>query len=118
MCPEVINEPGSVDVAAASFAPITSKTTGGAPLDMQSLLDIQVSLSVELGRVKLSLEKVTQLTPGALIELGRPAAEPVDVFVNGTPIARAEVVTVGDKYGIRIVELVSPEERLKRMARK
>jgi flagellar motor switch protein FliN/FliY len=107
----------AVEVAPAAFAPLTPKPGSGAPLDLQALLDISVTLAVELGRVKLSLERVTKFTPGTVVELTRAANEPVDVLVNGTPVARAEVVTVGEKYGIRILELVSPEERLRRVAR-
>jgi flagellar motor switch protein FliN/FliY len=117
MTSETQAAPPPIDVTAAAFPPVQQKTPAGAPLEMQALLDIPVTLTVELGRVKLPLERVTQFSPGVLVELGRPASEPVDILVNGTPIARAEVVTVGDKYGIRIVELVAPEERLKRMAR-
>ncbi|MBI3819097.1 MAG: flagellar motor switch protein FliN [Planctomycetes bacterium] len=116
MCPEPQNS-SAAEVGPAAFAPIASAGVAGAPIEMQSLLDIPVTLSVELGRVKLPLERVTQFAPGVVIELQRVAGEPVDVLVNGTPVARAEVVTVGDKYGIRIVELVSPEERLRKMAR-
>lgn len=116
MCPETQNE-SAVEVGAAPFAPLVSSGSIGSPLEMQALMDIPVSLSVELGRVKLPLERVTKFAPGVIVELARTAGEPVDVLVNGTPVARAEVVTVGDKYGIRIVELVSPEERLKKMAR-
>ena len=106
-----------VEVASAPFSPLQPKASQGNPLEMQALLDIPVTLTVELGRVRLPLERVTQFAPGSLVELLRASNEPVDVLVNGTPVARAEVVTVGEKYGIRILELVSPEERLKRMAR-
>lgn len=116
MATETPNAP-AVEVGAAIFSPLSGSSATGAPLDMQALLDIPVTLSVELGRVKLPLERVTQFAPGVIVELSRASGEPVDVLVNGTPVARAEVVTVGDKYGIRIVELVSPEERLRRMAR-
>ena len=114
---QTIPENQAIDVAPAQFAPLQAKAAQGAPLDMQSLLDIPVTLTVELGRVKLPLERVTQFAAGSLVELARASNEPVDVLVNGTPVARAEVVTVGEKYGIRIVELVSQEERLKRMSR-
>ncbi|MBL8695836.1 MAG: flagellar motor switch protein FliN [Planctomycetes bacterium] len=107
----------SVEVAPVAFQEIARKPTSGAPLEIQSLLDIPVTLAVELGKVRLPLERVTRLATGSVIELNRLSTEPVDILVNGTPVARAEVVTVGEKYGVRIVELVSPEERLKRMAR-
>lgn len=107
----------AIAVGAAAFTPLQPKAPQGAPLDLNALLDIPVTLTVELGRVKLPLERVTQLAQGSLVELAKASNEPVDVLVNGTPVARGEVVTVGEKYGIRILELVSPEERLKRMAR-
>src|SRR5262245_42634054 len=114
---ETTQDSPAVDVGAPPFSPLPSGPAGGTPIEMDVLLDIPVTISVELGRVKLPLENVTQFAPGMLVELPRIASEPVDLLVNGTPVARAEVVTVGEKYGVRIVELVSPEERLKRMAK-
>jgi flagellar motor switch protein FliN/FliY len=110
-------ESAPVEVGGAPFAPLTTPTPrAGSGPSLQQLLDIPVTLSVELARVALPLERVTQLAPGAVIDLEREASLPVDVLVNGTPVARAEVVTVGEKYGIRVVSLVSPEERLKHAA--
>lgn len=107
-----------VEVASPSFAPLLPAAGHDAgALDLQSLLDIPVTVSVELGRVRELLDRVTRWAPGTVLDLKRSATEPVEVLVNGTPVARAEVVTVEDRYGIRIVELVSPEERLKRVVR-
>ena len=107
-----------VDVATPSFASLQAGAAADASsLDLQSLLDIPVTISVELGRVRLPLDRVTRWAPGTVLDLMRASTEPVEVLVNGTPVARAEVVTVEDRYGIRIVDLVSPEERLKRVAR-
>ncbi len=103
----------AVPVGSPRLRPLAPKAPAGVSLDLEQLMDIPVTLAVELGRVKLSLDRVTRLAPGALVELPRASTDPVDVLVNGTPVARAEVVTVGEQYGIRIVELVSPEDRVK-----
>ncbi|PWV63274.1 flagellar motor switch protein FliN [Plasticicumulans acidivorans] len=84
-----------------------------ANLDM--ILDIPVTLSMELGRTRLSVRELLQLTQGSVVRLDRPAGEPLDILVNGCLIARGEVVVVNERFGVRITEISSPEERVKRL---
>lgn len=84
---------------------------GGADLDLAALLDISVTLSVEVGSARIPIGKLLRLGPGAVVELDRPAGEPLAVLANGTLVARGEVVLVGERYGIRLTEVVSPAQR-------
>ncbi len=88
-------------------------TGGGANLDV--VLDISVTLSLELGRAQISIRQLLQLHPGAVVELDRLVGEPLDVLVNGTLIAHGEVVVVNDKFGIRLTDVVSAAERVKKL---
>lgn len=83
-------------------------------LDM--ILDIPMQVSVELGRTRMPIKEVIQLTQGSVIELSKTAGEHLEVFVNNKLIARGEVVVVNDKFGIRISEILSPQERVERMS--
>lgn len=91
--------------------------TGGFPVDaglaanLRLLQDVDVKLTVEIGSTRLTLRELLALGENSVIELDRLADEMMDVFVNGTLIGRGEVVTVGDKFGIRMSELVAPEKR-------
>ncbi len=84
-------------------------------INLEAVLDIPVTLSIELGRTRLSIRELLALSPGAVVRLDRPAGEPLDILVNGCLLARGEVVVVNDRFGIRITEIASPEERLKRV---
>lgn len=90
---------------------------GGAGLgsDLDLIMDIPVTLSMELGNTEIAIRNLMQLTQGSVVELDRFAGEPLDVLVNGTLIAHGEVVVVNDKYGIRLTDVVSPSERIKRL---
>jgi len=105
-------------VAAASFtnfAP-TGVTTAGAN-DLNMILDIPVQLTVELGRTKIPIKHILQLAQGSVVELEALAGEPMDVLVNGYLIAQGEVVVVNDKFGIRLTDIVTPSERMRRLSR-
>lgn len=82
---------------------------------MDVILDIPVSLSLEVGRTQIPIRSLLQLTQGSVIELDRLAGEPLDVMVNGTLIAHGEVVVVNEKYGIRLTDVMSPSERIKKL---
>lgn len=100
------------------FQPLTSDT--GQPASASNLdliLDIPVALTVELGRTKLAIRNLLQLAQGSVVELDGLAGEPMDVLVNGTLIAQGEVVVVNDKFGIRLTDIISPAERLRRLNR-
>lgn len=85
------------------------------PKGMDMIMDIPVTLSMELGSTSIAIRNLLQLTQGSVVELDRYAGEPLDVLVNGTLIAHGEVVVVNDKYGIRLTDVVSPTERMKRI---
>lgn len=89
----------------------------GAMQDFDMILDIPVSLTVELGRTKISIRNLLQLAHGSVVELDALAGEPMDVLVNGTLIAQGEVVVVNDKFGIRLTDIVTPTERMRKLNR-
>jgi flagellar motor switch protein FliN/FliY len=89
----------------------------GSANDINMVLDIPVQLSVELGRTKVPIKYILQLGQGSVVELDALAGEPMDVLVNGYLIAQGEVVVVNDKFGIRLTDIVTPSERLKRLSR-
>jgi flagellar motor switch protein FliN len=81
------------------------------PENLRLLENIGVSLTVEVGRAELTIRDLLRLSEGSVIELNRLAGDPLDVLVNGTPIAKGEVVMVGDRFGIRFGQIITPEER-------
>ena len=89
----------------------------GTTSDINMVLDIPVQLSVELGRTKVPIKHILQLGQGSVVELDALAGEPMDVLVNGYLIAQGEVVVVNDKFGIRLTDVVTPSERLRRVSR-
>ena len=93
-------------------------STGGKPgslNDFDMILDIPVQITVELGRTKLSIRNLLQLAHGSVVELDGLAGEPMDVLVNGTLIAQGEVVVVNDKFGIRLTDIITPAERMRKI---
>ncbi|MDR0516860.1 MAG: flagellar motor switch protein FliN [Fibromonadaceae bacterium] len=101
--------------APPAFVPVHSGgvfgSTGNKALDL--LMDIELPIVIELGRTQMSLKRILELGPGAIVEMDRLAGEPVDILINGKVVARGEVVVVDENFGVRILSLVSPEERLK-----
>ncbi|THF65715.1 flagellar motor switch protein FliN [Pseudothauera nasutitermitis] len=87
----------------------------GTMNDFDMILDIPVQLTVELGRTKLSIRNLLQLAHGSVVELDGLAGEPMDVLVNGTLIAQGEVVVVNDKFGIRLTDIITPAERMRKI---
>jgi len=90
------------------------KQPPGSP-DLDVILDIPVSISMEVGRTSITIRNLLQLNQGSVIELDRLAGEPLDVLVNGTLIAHGEVVVVNEKFGIRMTDVISPAERIKKL---
>ena len=86
-----------------------------APPDLDVILDIPVTISMEVGRTSITIRNLLQLNQGSVIELDRLAGEPLDVLVNGTLIAHGEVVVVNEKFGIRMTDVISPSERIKKL---
>lgn len=113
-------EQADVDTAmthAVSFDELkneVTKQTPGSP-DLDVILDIPVSISMEVGRTSITIRNLLQLNQGSVIELDRLAGEPLDVLVNGTLIAHGEVVVVNEKFGIRMTDVISPAERIKKL---
>ncbi|HMW23213.1 MAG TPA: flagellar motor switch protein FliN [Burkholderiaceae bacterium] len=108
------------NMAPAAFA--NFNTGGGAPApaagnDINLILDIPVQLTVELGRTRIPIKNILQLAQGSVVELDALAGEPMDVLVNGYLIAQGEVVVVNDKFGIRLTDIVTPSERMRRLSR-
>ncbi len=83
--------------------------------NLDVILEIPVSLSMEVGRTNIAIRNLLQLNQGSVVELDRLAGEPLDVLVNGTLIAHGEVVVVNEKYGIRLTDVMSPSERIKKL---
>lgn len=86
-----------------------------ADLNLDVILDVPVSLSLEVGRTRMPIRNLLQLNRGSVIELERGAGEPLDVYVNGTLIAHGEVVVINDRFGVRLTDVVSPSERIRRL---
>ncbi|WP_297792148.1 flagellar motor switch protein FliN [uncultured Marinobacter sp.] len=98
------------------FDETTGVTQGSGPApDMDVILDIPVTISMEVGNTQIPIRNLLQLNQGSVIELDRLAGEPLDVLVNGTLIAHGEVVMVNEKFGIRLTDVISPGERIKRL---
>lgn len=104
------------DVRAAPLEKLRSDAVAmpGSP-NMDVILDIPVTLSMEVGSTSISIRNLLQLNQGSVIELDRLAGEPLDVLVNGTLIAHGEVVVVNEKFGIRLTDVISPSERIKKL---
>lgn len=123
-------EQAQIDAAAAA-APAPDKQPASAPFqdfaaanvrtgahnDIEFILDIPVQLTVELGRTKIAIKNLLQLAQGSVVELDGLAGEPMDVLVNGCLIAQGEVVVVNDKFGIRLTDIISPSERIRKLNR-
>ncbi|MFV8833611.1 flagellar motor switch protein FliN [Aquisalimonas sp.] len=84
-------------------------------VNLDVIMDIPVNLAMEIGRTKISIRHLLQLNQGSVVELDRLAGEPLDVLVNGTLIAHGEVVVVNDRFGIRLTDVISPQERVKKL---
>lgn len=115
----------AVDPAVAGAVPGVMAALSGNPSaeaaasgqDIERILDIPVQLSVEIGRARTSIKQVLQLAQGSVVELDAQAGAPMDVLINGYLIAQGEVVVVNDRFGIRLTEIVTPAERMRRLNR-
>jgi flagellar motor switch protein FliN/FliY len=116
---EVANEvqAAAEQVAPASFANFSPTPTNMPGSDINMILDIPVQLTVELGRTRIPIKNILQLAQGSVVELDALAGEPMDVLVNGYLIAQGEVVVVNDKFGIRLTDIVTPSERMRRLSK-
>jgi flagellar motor switch protein FliN/FliY len=82
---------------------------------LEMVLDIPITLTMELGRLRISIRELLQLNQGSVVKLDRPAGEPLDILANGCLIARGEVVVVNERFGVRITDIVNPEDRVKKL---
>ncbi len=114
---EALSEQAESEAVAspASFNELRDDGAVGADVNLDVVLDIPVNISMEIGRTKISIRNLLQLNQGSVVELDRLAGEPMDVLVNGTLIARGEVVVVNEKFGIRLTDIISPAERVKKL---
>jgi flagellar motor switch protein FliN len=93
----------------------TAEGAASADAKLEVILDVPVTLTLEVGRTRLPIRSLLQLAQGSVVELERAAGDPLDVFVNGTLIAHGEVVVVNDKFGIRLTDVISPAERIRKL---
>ena len=89
--------------------------TTSRDVNLDVILDVPVTLSMEVGRTRIPIRNLLQLNQGSVVELDRAAGEPLDVFVNGTLVAHGEVVVVNEKFGIRLTDVISPAERIRKL---
>ncbi|KVU80581.1 flagellar motor switch protein FliN [Burkholderia ubonensis] len=108
-------EPGAT--GAGVFQPLSKAASTSTHNDIDMILDIPVKMTVELGRTKIAIRNLLQLAQGSVVELDGLAGEPMDVLVNGCLIAQGEVVVVNDKFGIRLTDIITPSERIRKLNR-
>lgn len=126
---DVQEEQAGADVPETSSAgseekvplkPLKEEASSGAlpstsEIDITALMDVPVTLSVEIGKKRMPIQELVSLTPGSIVELDKEHSDPLDLLVNGTLIARGEVVVIGQRFGLRLVDVVSPKERLQKL---
>lgn len=106
-------ESAPAETSPAEFGELPAIAAGGdGQLNLDLIMDVNLSLTLEVGRTKISVRNLLALTQGSVVELDKLAGEPLDVLVNGTLVAHGEVVTVNDKFGIRLLDVVSAEKRV------
>lgn len=111
-----MSTPLTEEAAAAQFEALLAESkSNDADMSLDVILDVPVMLSLEVGRTRIPIRNLLQLNQGSVVELERGAGEPLDVFVNGTLIAHGEVVVVNDRFGVRLTDVVSPSERIRRL---
>lgn len=103
------------DNSSGTAEKVAAATDNSGSPDLDVILDIPVQISMEVGSTSITIRNLLQLNQGSVIELDRLAGEPLDVLVNGTLIAHGEVVVVNDKFGIRMTDVISPSERIKKL---
>jgi len=108
----------NTDVQAAQMSELEAESGPGFQTGdkLDVILEIPVTMSMEIGRTRVSIRNLLQLNQGSVVELDRLAGEPMDVLINGTLIAHGEVVVVNEKFGIRLTDIISPSERVKKLA--
>jgi flagellar motor switch protein FliN/FliY len=111
-----MNEPTTLEEMEGANEANLHKSMGlGAEVNLDVILDVPVTMAMEVGRTKISIRNLLQLNQGSVVELDRAAGEPLDVFVNGTLVAHGEVVVINEKFGIRLTDVISPAERVRKL---
>ncbi len=100
---------------AAVLEKLNDESDGAHEVNLDVILDVPVTLSMEVGRTRIAIRNLLQLNQGSVVELERAAGESLDVYVNGTLIAHGEVVVVNEKFGIRLTDVISPAERIRKL---
>ncbi|MNG77496.1 Flagellar motor switch protein FliN [compost metagenome] len=117
---DAFNEQLATDKTSASdavFKSLEPQDASGSLQDIDLILDIPVKLTVELGRTKMTIKELLRLSQGSVVALDGLAGEPLDIMINGYLIAQGEVVVVADKFGVRITDIITPSERMRRLSR-
>lgn len=109
------DNPTASEAATARFDDLRAEPQGGREFDLDVILDVAVTISLEVGRTRMPIRELLKLNPGSIVDLGRGASEPLDVYVNGTLIARGEVVVINDRFGVRLTDVLSPAERIRKL---
>ena len=104
-----------IPVQPVQFTPLTTAPVQVNDANIGLILDVALQVTVELGRTKKSIKEILELTNGSIVELDKLAGEPVDIQVNGKLLAKGEVVVIDENFGVRITDIVSPEERATRL---
>ena len=108
--------PPHTAAARAKFADLTPDAQSAqGDVNFELIMDVAVNVTLEVGHAEITVRELLQLTQGSILELDRPAGDPLDVLVNGVRVARGEVVVVNDKFGIRLTEVISPRERMEQV---
>ena len=103
------------EIRSVSFEEMNMAESNNGGLDLDFILDIPLTLTVELGKTQMLIGDLLRLGQGSVVELSKLAGEPMDVFVNNRLIARGEVVVVNDKFGVRLTDVISPDERVSKL---
>lgn len=112
--PEAMSEEEAAQMAAFENLEDDAEPAQG-DVNLELIQDVPVTLAMEVGRTEISIRNLLQLNQGSVVELDRTAGEPLDVYVNGTLVAHGEVVVVNEKFGIRLTDVISPTERIKKL---
>ena len=112
----VLDADDKVDVAKPEFSNLSGDGPAGPTHNMQMLMDVELEVQVELGRKKIKIQDVMSLGKGSVLELDKNAGEPLELYINDTKLAEGEVVVVEDHFGIKITQLISPNERMKSLS--
>jgi flagellar motor switch protein FliN len=104
------------DAAGKVAETVAAVSTGGSPRTLDFILDVTLQVTVEVGRARMTIQDLLQLGQGSVVELEKLAGEPLDIYVNGKHVARGEAVIVNEKFGVRLTDIISPEDRVEVLA--